>query len=110
MEECPHCTGPVIGGSVKGPREEILLALLKAGADLKLRDNKGRTPPYVAGQCRTVDQVRILLKAGASENIIDENGWNPFFCAVRNDVAEFTSWRNELQNTVRGQPTGTEID
>ncbi len=58
--------------------------LVDAGADLKARDKKGRTPLYRALQMRCIENVKFLLSLGANPNVQDADGATPAHYAVFN--------------------------
>ncbi len=55
--------------------------LLKAGADINVLDDQGRTPVMVATHGNHVDTVQALIEAGADINIQDNRLDNPFLYA-----------------------------
>ena len=57
--------------------DEILRALIQAGADVNWKDDSGNTPLSMAVDGRQVGAVRILLAAGANAAVRDRNGYSP---------------------------------
>ncbi len=57
---------------------EAAAALLKGGAGVNALDDAGRTPLWYAaaeaGEGKSADMVDLLLRSGADENIVDEDG------------------------------------
>ncbi len=56
--------------------------LIKAGANVNVKDNNGNTPLHVAAGYRRVDATEALIKAGANVNVKDSNGNTPLRVAV----------------------------
>ena len=57
-------------------------ALVKAGADVNVKDKKGRTALHAAAHSGKVEAIDVLLKAGADVNAKDGKGWTPVFHAA----------------------------
>lgn len=67
--------------------EEILHALLDAGADKNVLDEDGATPLHCAVKNGHLMTVQILLVAGAKTEICDNQGKTPFHYALLNNDA-----------------------
>jgi ankyrin repeat protein len=62
--------------SVEAGYLDIATALLKAGANVNLRDHNGYTPfIHLAKYCDEVECVRAFIKAGADVNASTPFGW-----------------------------------
>jgi ankyrin repeat protein len=68
--------------SVLAHRQHVTPLLLKAGADLERRDNRGRTPVF---ELRSTEDIKFNQKLGAKFDIIDNEGETPlsFVCGYR---------------------------
>ena len=53
---------------------DMLILLLRNGADVNIKDKRGLTPLFLACQYRNFDMVRILLQHGANVNICVPGG------------------------------------
>ncbi len=62
-------------GMANGEREEVFAALIRAGADLEVRDLEGSTPLLVACRSGNGDLVRQLVAAGANLHAANNKGW-----------------------------------
>ena len=69
-----------------GGRTAIVKALLGAGADVEVRDEKGRTPLHY-GAVVGREVVIALLDAGVNVNVREKDGVTPLHVAVSADVA-----------------------
>lgn len=67
--------------------EEIIQALLNAGADKNVLDGDGATPLHYAVKNGHLITLKILLAAGAKTEISDHEGWTPFHYALLNNDA-----------------------
>ena len=86
---------PASGGTLAelqagGKRQDVLHALLAAGADPDIKDNDGNTPLMLLikdkGVVFTVmGHLRLLLKHGANPNTRDKGGTTPLIVAVGSD-------------------------
>jgi ankyrin repeat protein len=56
--------------------------LLDSGTDINARNEKGRTPFYVAILENQVDVVNLLISRGADVRAADQNGWQPVHAAA----------------------------
>ena len=75
--------------AVRTLRPEAVAALVDAGADLDARDADGRTALATAAVGGApVALVNLLLEAGASTRIADNEGWNAIQLAVRENNIE----------------------
>lgn len=74
---------PAMEASMKG-KDEILKALLAAGADPNLQDSRGWAALHFAAQDFQTGAVRILLEGGATVDLPDGNGNTPLSTAVFN--------------------------
>ncbi len=63
--------------AVDNGRQDIVNALLKAGAKTNSQDNRGRTPLHYAVRMDDVEIVKALLKAGAKPKVRDKDGRSP---------------------------------
>jgi ankyrin repeat protein len=70
-------------GDVTGIR-----SLARAGADLNVRDPRGRTPLMVAAHLRHYDAVRALLEVGADINLQDKDRYDVITIAAVADDPE----------------------
>jgi len=59
--------------------EDLIRALLNAGADIESRDGKGETPLHRAASKRDVNAIRILLLSGAQVNALSDFDETPIF-------------------------------
>lgn len=82
-----------MGRKVKSKRPELLDAvidgeekriafLLASGADPNVADTAGWTALHFAAQRQDVEQIQMLLQAGAHVDPADDNGNTPLFRAV----------------------------
>ena len=62
---------------------DILKMLLKYGADVNLKDSKGRTALHYACEWQKMDVIEVLLKAGTQTNIVDNGGFTELQIACR---------------------------
>jgi hypothetical protein len=67
--------------AVSNNDNEIAKALIRAGADLKARDQFKRTPLAWATWLRRTELVKTLIGAGANPNPADIEGFTPLFWA-----------------------------
>ena len=67
----------------KGEHPERLQALLELGADVNVRDYKGKTALHRAGTAGFLASMEVLLANGANIDAADEKGETPLFDAVR---------------------------
>lgn len=71
--------------------------LLKAGADLNGRDERGRTAVMAATHTNQVEIVRVLIEAGADINIRDNRSDNPFLYASAEGLFEIVKLTIDAQ-------------
>ncbi|MFH0129764.1 ankyrin repeat domain-containing protein [Variovorax sp. VaC1] len=65
-----------------------LKALIASGASLDARDPRGRTPLHVATYARQRDAVKLLAKAGANLDLLEDDRYDAVtIAAVADDVA-----------------------
>jgi ankyrin repeat protein len=65
---------PPLIWAVKTNRLKAIETLLQAGADIEVRDEKGKTALMYAAYYRIAKQVELLLRFGADPNAIDDDG------------------------------------
>jgi ankyrin repeat protein len=73
--------------------EQIALVLLKHGADVRCRDNSGRTPFHLAARKGYTRLLRAMLKRGTSPDILDvtdDKHWTALHYAVRHSEKRCT--------------------
>ena len=64
---------------------ELIDQLLRAGADARVRDAKGRTPLFPCFFSRSADAVRLLMQRGVRINSQDNEGNTALMMAVTKD-------------------------
>ncbi|HSK18154.1 MAG TPA: ankyrin repeat domain-containing protein [Longimicrobiales bacterium] len=75
--------------AVRALRQDAVAALIDAGADVDARDAEGRTALAAAAAAGApAALVNLLLEAGASASIADDEGWNAVQLAVRENNIE----------------------
>ena len=57
---------------------EIVLTLLKSGAEIEARTEDGITPLHCAAGLSNAETITALLKAGANAKAIDQNANTPY--------------------------------
>lgn len=67
----------------KGEHPEKIQALLELGADVNVRDYKGKTALHRAATAGFLGSMEVLLEHGADIDAADEKGETPLFDAVR---------------------------
>ncbi|QNK67563.1 ankyrin repeat domain-containing protein [Variovorax sp. PAMC26660] len=68
-----------------------LRSLIASGASLDARDPRGRTPLHVATHARQRDAVKLLAKAGANLDLLEDDRYDAVtIAAVADDVASLT--------------------
>ena len=63
----------------------VIIELVKAGADINIADNRGRTPINNAAEFGNNDCVALLVAYDADINIADNDGNTPMKRALKND-------------------------
>ncbi len=67
----------------KGEHPEKIQALLELGADVNVRDYKGKTALHRAATAGFLASMEVLLARGAAIDAADERGETPLFDAIR---------------------------
>ncbi|CAE7752278.1 ANK2 [Symbiodinium sp. CCMP2592] len=62
----------------------VMTLLVKAGADLNIKDGRGETPLHKAVRQNHLEAAKILLAAGADLNAKDQDGQTPLYEAADN--------------------------
>jgi ankyrin repeat protein len=62
---------------------EVVLLLIKRGADVSRADALGRTPMHCASQYGHAGTVALLHTHGADVNAVDEDGLSPLHMAAQ---------------------------
>lgn len=78
---------PLMVACLNGKRD-TMLAILKGGADLDVRDFAGKTVLFCAITKRDVESVRALVNKGADVNIRDNRGQTPLIASCMDDEEE----------------------
>jgi len=76
----------------EGQNDRTFQLLVKAGANLDLPDNQGKTPLHWAVSNGNLRYIRTLLNGGANANILDNLGRTPLHYAItreRADIAQY---------------------
>lgn len=89
----------------------VISALIKAGANVNMRDNQGRTAVFYAADKCFMSKLNQLVQAGAKLNLVDNNGITPLILAHhadprRNcaDVIKLLS-RNNIEVSIKRMPS-----
>lgn len=83
------CT-PLLTAAYSGKVDDIQI-LIKAGADIDARDNKGRSPLHAAACKGNATALSALIKAGADIEAKDNDGVTPLMAAASSAHAEAQS-------------------
>ena len=78
-----------------------LEVLLRAGADVHLRDDAGKTPLHWAATLASLDQMTMLLAEGARPNDVDNQQVTPLHCLLGNGIASRELGQSALDTLVR---------
>lgn len=71
---------------------EIIVLLIKGGADIESKDVASRTALHYAALCGNSDALLTLINLGANVNAIDINGDVPLHLSIKGvDCSEYTS-------------------
>ncbi len=62
---------------------DVVLQLIKSGADINIRDNQGRTAVFYAAEKCFASKVRQLMQAGAEVELTDDEGLTPLIFLSR---------------------------
>jgi len=73
------CTA--LGCAAYAGKSVLLSLLVEAGVNLNVANDEGKTALHLAVECRNVDCVELLLKAGAAVNV-EAHGWTPLDIAI----------------------------
>ncbi|KAI8903882.1 ankyrin repeat-containing domain protein [Gorgonomyces haynaldii] len=68
--------------AAKNGRVKACQLLLEHGADVNVRDDKGRTPLMDSAQFYTLDALEFLIESGADLQIGDNDGWSVMEYAI----------------------------
>jgi len=66
---------------------DIIQLLIDHGADVDVRDDKGKTPLHCASVTANLENMRALLENGADVNAVDDEGNTPLQLAQRGTPA-----------------------
>ena len=81
--DCNKCT-PLHRAAQHNENPAVIETLLKAGADLKARNDEGETPlHYAAGHNKNPEVVKVLIDAGAALTAWNKEGKTPLKVARR---------------------------
>ena len=70
----------------KGEHPEEVQRLLNLGANVDVRNYKGKTALHCAAKAGFVRGIEVLLKNRADVNATDKNGETPLFDAIRSTI------------------------
>lgn len=70
----------------KGEHPEEIQRLLELGADVNIRNYKGKTALHCAAKAGFVEVMTVLVANGADINAVDDNGETPIFDAIRSTI------------------------
>jgi ankyrin repeat protein len=73
---------PIILAACHNPNPDVVVALVKAGADVNAQDISGRTALMYCAKLHKSEVIRILLEAGAKVNIQAHDGWTALMSAA----------------------------
>lgn len=84
----PDCGYTPLAWAVMNQSEEVVRALIQAGADLEAQDLLGQTPLFAAMASENESVLRLLLAAGANCNHTDCTGFTVLESAIWNEWTE----------------------
>lgn len=79
---------------------------LRSGADVDARDDKGRTPLFIAASKGHVAICVMLLEAGADLGLADNAGCDALHAAIKQERAEVVALLRQHQDRPDGVPSG----
>jgi ankyrin repeat protein len=100
-----HGDSPLHVAMLLNKSDEIVRALLSAGADVTIRNLDGKTPLYLAVEKNRADKIPLLLNYNADIFAVDNNGVTPFEEALRKNqhlVFSMITKETVLQNDSNG--------
>ena len=85
--------------------------LIKKGADMRAKTNKGQTPLHTAAILRHLEIIELLVSSGVEVNAIDKRGQTPLDYAKMRDNDDSNSKINKTADLLRkhGGKTGEEF-
>ena len=70
----------------KGEHPNDVLRLLELGADINVRNSKGKTALHCAAKAGFLKVINLLIEKGASMDALDKMGETPLFEAIRSTI------------------------
>lgn len=66
---------------------EMIQLLIEHGADVNVKDEKGKTPLHITAVTPSVEKMQLLIEHGADVNAVDANGKTPLDYALQGTPA-----------------------
>jgi hypothetical protein len=83
------CSGwTALHAAVVNARQEVVAALLSAGANPEVASSHGRACVWLAACISTAETLQLLIDGGGSVNTTDNDGEPPLIALVRYDVGD----------------------
>lgn len=86
---------------------KVIKTLIKAGAELNTKDNKGNTPLILATRIGDKEKVELLIENGADVNIRNDEQFSPLIIAVDNKNQDLVNLfiKNKAQSSLQRTST-----
>ena len=81
----------------KGEHPEEVLRYLKLGADIDVRNSKGKTALHCAAKAGFLTVVDLLIEKGATVDVPDNNGETALFEAIRSTIKDGEKQRAAIE-------------
>ena len=88
---------PYVCRGDKGEHPEKVLRLLKLGADIDIRSNKGKTALHCAAKAGFIKVIDVLLENGATIDATDNKGETPLIEAIRSTIKDGEKQRGAIE-------------